>query len=66
MRLAAEEVYLKSRGRQRPWVNESLILLLYFGGSDAALSEDEELIPGERRQLLLTITELDPAIRKQV
>ena len=66
MRLVTEEVYLKSSGRQRPWVNESLVRLLYFGGSDAALSEDEELILGERRQLLLTITELDPAIRKQV
>ncbi len=66
MRLVTEEVYLKSRGRQRPWVNESLVRLLYFGGSDAALSEDEELILGERRQLLLTIAELDPAIRKQV
>ena len=66
MRLVTEEVYLKSRGRQRPWVNESLIRLLYFGGSDAALSEDEELILGERRQLLLTIGELDPGIRKQV
>src|SRR5690606_9371955 len=40
MRLVTEEVYLKSRGRQRPWVNESLIRLLYFGDIDAVLSGD--------------------------
>ena len=31
MRMVAEEVYLKTAGRQRPWVNESLRRLLYFG-----------------------------------
>ena len=31
MRMIAEEVYLKTGGRQRPWMNESLRRLLYFG-----------------------------------
>ena len=31
MRMVGEEVYLKTNGRQRPWVNESLARLLYFG-----------------------------------
>ena len=31
MRMVTEEVYLDTKTKQRPWVNESLRRLLYFG-----------------------------------
>jgi uncharacterized caspase-like protein len=55
MTLVAEEVYLRTRGRQQPWVNASLRRLLYFGANPEAEEGDEALIRGERRELLLTI-----------
>lgn len=66
MRMVAEEVYLKTGGKQRPWVNESMRRLLYFGErlKDAAGGEGDIL--AERRQLLLTIAALPEAGRRQV
>ncbi len=66
MRLVTQEVYLKTGGRQRPWVNETLTKLLYFGASQPDLSDDEGQILSERRQVLLTIAALDDATRVQV
>ena len=58
MRMVAEEVYLKTAGRQRPWVNESLRRLLYFGAAPEPVEGDEGRILTERRQLLITISAL--------
>ena len=66
MRMVTEEVYLDTKTRQRPWVNESLRRLLYFGVPAEAPSGDEALITGERRKLLLTISDLADASRLQV
>ncbi|MDN2579016.1 caspase family protein [Aquibium sp. ELW1220] len=66
MRMVAEEVYLKTSGRQRPWVNESLRRLLYFGVSPQMEAGDEGELLKERRQLLLTIADLPPAGRRLV
>ncbi len=66
MRMVTEEVYLKTQGRQRPWVNESLRRLLYFGAEAPEPAGDDALITGERRQLLLTIAALPDAERRQV
>jgi len=63
MRMVGEEVYLKTAGRQRPWVNESLRRLLYFGAPAAALSGAEGDILAERRQLLVTIASL-PSLQR--
>lgn len=58
MRMVAEEVYLKTGGRQRPWTNESLRRLLYFGEApEAAQGADGEILK-ERRRLLLTVAAL--------
>jgi uncharacterized caspase-like protein len=58
MRLVAEEVYLKTGGRQQPWVNESLRRLLYFGETPDPVEGPEGEILNERRGLLLTIAAL--------
>lgn len=66
MRMVGEEVYLKTAGRQRPWVNESLHRLLYFGRAPEPTAGEEGLILAERRQLLLTIAALPQIGRRQV
>ncbi|WP_119391337.1 caspase family protein [Taklimakanibacter lacteus] len=66
MRMVTEEVYLATKTRQRPWINESLRRLLYFGGTAPEATGDSGLITRERRQLLLTIARLPTAERKQV
>ena len=66
MRMVTEEVYLDTRTKQRPWVNESLRRLLYFGIPQPAPTGDDGLITGERRQLLLTISDLPELNRAQV
>lgn len=66
MRMVTEEVYLDTKARQRPWVNESLRRLLYFGVAPDEPTGDQGLITGERRQLLLTIADLPDPNRKQV
>ena len=48
MRMVTEEVYLETRGAQRPWVNESLRRLLYFGVAPDQPGGDEARITGER------------------
>lgn len=66
MRLVTEEVYLKTQGQQRPWVNETLTRLLYFGGKAEQLSGDDGRILGERRKLLLAIASLPDLQRVEV
>jgi len=66
MRMVAEEVYLKTDGRQRPWINESLRRLLYFGKAPAPVEGEEGDILRERRRLLITIADLPGAKRKQI
>lgn len=66
MRMVTEEVYLDTKARQRPWVNESLRRLLYFGVRQPAPTGDDGLITGERRQLLLAISDLPDFNRAQV
>ncbi|MER8842906.1 tetratricopeptide repeat protein [Mesorhizobium sp. M0913] len=66
MRMITEEVYLKTSGRQRPWVNESLRRLLYFGKAAPVIQGDEGDILKERRQLLLTIAALPDFDRRLV
>ena len=66
MRMVTEEVYLDTRTKQRPWVNESLRRLLYFGVAQPAPTGEDGLITGERRQLLLTISDLPDFNRVQV
>ncbi|MBX3568484.1 MAG: caspase family protein [Rhizobiaceae bacterium] len=66
MRMVAEEVYLKTGGRQRPWVNESLSRLLYFGTPAPEPEGAEGDILHERRSLLLTIAALPESGRRQI
>ena len=66
MRMVTEEVYLKTKTQQRPWVNESLRTQLFFGAPYDEPKGDDALITGERRKLLLTISSLPDAERKQV
>lgn len=66
MRMVTEEVYLHTKARQRPWTNESLRRLLYFGSLADEPTGDDGLITGERRQLLLTISDLPDPKRAQI
>lgn len=66
MRMVTEEVYLKTKSQQRPWVNESLRTQLFFGAPEPVDSSPDGVITGERRKLLLTIADLAPAARQQV
>lgn len=66
MRMVTEEVYLDTRTRQRPWINESLRRLLYFGVPQPVPTGDDGLITGERRQLLLSISDLPGFNRSRV
>jgi uncharacterized caspase-like protein len=66
MRMVTEEVYLDTKTRQRPWVNESMMRLLYFGVPQPAPTGEDGMITGERRQLLLTISDLSDVKRVQV
>lgn len=66
MRMVTEEVYLKTQGRQRPWLNESLTKFLYFGGEPVAPDSVQSAIDGERRPLLLMIADLPEARRTRV
>lgn len=64
MRMVAEEVYLGTFGRQRPWINENLRRLLIFGEPAAVQATEEAEIASERRRLLLTISTLDERKRR--
>ncbi len=66
MRMVTEEVYLKTGTRQRPWVNESLRKQLFFGTAIALPTDESGVITGERRKLLLTISNLPAPERTQV
>jgi uncharacterized caspase-like protein len=66
MRMVTEEVYLKTQGYQRPWVNETLTRLLYFGGKAEDGSNDEARLTAGRRELLLTISVLPQDLRRKV
>ncbi len=66
MRMVTEEVYLRTKGLQRPWVNETLIRLLYFGGVPEKSDSDEGRLDGGRRTLLLTIASLPQGTRKTI
>jgi len=66
MRMVTEEVYLATGTRQRPWTNESLRRLLYFGLAPPEPVGPEGRITGERRQLLLTMADLPSVERTQV
>ncbi len=66
LRMVTEEVYLSTDSKQRPWVNESLRRLVYFGMAPQEPDGIEKTINGERRQLLLTMADLPSLERKQV
>jgi uncharacterized caspase-like protein len=66
MRMVTEEVYLKTGGGQRPWINESLRRLLYFGKAPQPTEDADQDILTERRQLLLTIAALPDVHRRRV
>ncbi|MCO5160417.1 MAG: caspase family protein [Mesorhizobium sp.] len=66
LRMVAEEVYLKTRGAQRPWVNESLRRLLYLGAAPDEPEGPEGDILHERRKLLVTISTLPDKSRREV
>lgn len=66
MRMVTEEVYLKTDGRQRPWVNETLMKALYFGGRPEDPASDAGRLNQGRRALLLTIGSLPQQVRRNV
>lgn len=66
MRMIAEEVYLETDGKQRPWMNESLRRLIYFGRAPTHPTGPEGEMLTERRELLVTIADLDSFDREQV
>jgi uncharacterized caspase-like protein len=55
MTMVSEEVYLKTKARQLPWVNSSLRRVLSFGTPVEPTGGDDADILSGRRQLLLTI-----------
>ncbi|MEO6012928.1 MAG: caspase family protein [Devosia sp.] len=55
MTMVSEEVYLKTRAQQLPWVNSSLRRVLTFGAPVEEQAGDDAEIRDGRRQLLLTI-----------
>ncbi len=66
MTMVAEEVYVKTEGRQLPWTNGSLRRLLYFGKAPEEPTGDEGAIRSARRKLLLTIASTPQDMRSIV
>lgn len=66
MRMVGEEVYLKTQGQQRPWVNESMRRLLYLGQTPDQPTGAEGDILTERRGLLVTIAALPDRERRTI
>lgn len=63
MRMVTEEVYLKTKGYQQPWINQDLRRFLYFGKSPSIAADEDGEILVERRKLLLTISTTPLATR---
>ena len=66
MTMVSEEVYLKTRAQQLPWVNSSLRRVLQFGTPVEEAGGDAAQIRDGRRQLLLTIASAPEATRRYV
>ncbi|MEO6012336.1 MAG: caspase family protein [Devosia sp.] len=66
MTLVTEEVYLKTKARQLPWVNSSLRRVLTFGVPVENPDADETAIRTGRRSLLLSIASAPDQTRKYV
>lgn len=66
MTMVSEEVYLKTRAQQLPWVNSSLRRVLQFGAPVEQAEGDEAEIRNGRRELLLTIAGAPEATRRYV
>jgi uncharacterized caspase-like protein len=66
MTMVSEEVYLKTKSRQLPWVNSSLRRVLSFGKPVEPTGGDEAAIRDGRRQLLLTIAKAPEATQRYV
>lgn len=66
MTMVTEEVYLKTKAKQFPWVNSSLRRILSFGAPLVEGDVDETAIKAGRRSLLLTIASLPDANRNLV
>ena len=66
MTMVSEEVYLKTRAQQLPWVNSSLRRVLSFGTPLAEGDADETAIKTGRRSLLLTMASTPASNRNLV
>ena len=66
MTMVSEEVYLKTKARQLPWVNSSLRRILSFGKPVEPTSGDQAEIRKGRRDLLLTIAGAPDATKASV
>jgi uncharacterized caspase-like protein len=66
MTMVTEEVYLKTKARQVPWVNSSLRRVLSFGRPVEEADADEAAIKTGRRQLLMSIAAAPPETRTYV
>jgi uncharacterized caspase-like protein len=66
MTMVSEEVYLKTRARQLPWVNSSLRRILSFGAPIIEGDADETAIKTGRRSLLLTMASVPDANRNLI
>ena len=66
MTMVGEEVYLKTRAQQLPWVNSSLRRVLQFGAPVEEADGDDAEIRDGRRQLLLTIAGAPETTRRYV
>ena len=66
MVLVGEEVYLKTKARQLPWVNSSLRRILSFGEPVEDTATDDATIRQGRRQLLLSIAAVPETTRRYV
>ena len=66
MTMVGEEVYLKTRAQQLPWVNSSLRRVLQFGAPVETTGDEEAAIRDGRRQLLLTIAGAPETTRRYV
>ncbi len=66
MTMVSEEVYLKTKAKQLPWVNSSLRRILSFGAPLPEGDVDEASIKTGRRSLLLSIASLPTTNRNLV